>query len=346
MKKVCLFSSDATSLYKKDVFRIMGLQNDFVIHFRYGIEHLSMSLDDFKKLKGQSVLIFFTSGNDLAILAANRTLVNTPLREAEIVDLVDSPDTGLVHVFLKLKGFKKCDFQFTAVQNQPPLKWVSELEVTNEADTTWHERITAIKNQFVNQLFYKIELYNKDHTSIITPEYSPEQTNSFYKLSDESDYIIDVSFFDTAATHSTTSQKLEISSEDKNSLKVNAPQIIDVGARRDNRKYNLYTQSLSTDSAYSYLNFKTIQNAPAAGANANLDNDIQLAFQIDKNKMRAFFFSLYTVIAALSVGYSKLISDKWDLNGSFDFSLFVHSILALSLGLFSFYKLYQLFNKK
>ncbi len=342
MKKIALFSSDATSLYKKDVFRIMGLQNDFVIHFRYGIEHLSMSLDEFIKLKGQSVLIFFTSGNDLTIAAAKRNLVNTPLREAIIVDVVDSPDTGLVHVFLKLQGFKKCDFQFTAVQNQPPLKWVSELELTNEVATTWHERITAIKNQFANQLFYKIELYNKDHTSVITPEYSTEQTNSFYKLSDESDYIIDISFFDTAATQSTTSQQLEISSEDKNSLKVNAPQIIDVGARRDNRKYNLYTQSLSTDSVYSYLNFKTIQN----GASTNLDNDIQLAFQIDKNKMRAFFFSLYTVMAALSVGYSKLISDKWDLNGSFDCSLFFHSLFALSLGLFSFYKLYQLFNKK
>lgn len=342
MKKIALFSSDATSLYKKDVFRIMGLQDEFVIHFRYGIEHLNMCLDEFKKAKGQSVLIFYTNGNDLAVDINARQITNIPLREAEIVDLIDASDTGLVHVYLKLKGFKNCVFQFSVASQQPPNKWVTEIEVTNEIPTSWHERVTALKPYFPNQLFYKIDIFKKDHSKKISPIYSKEQTNSFYKLSDESDYLIDVSYYDTAQIHSPASQKLEISSEDKTSLKINAPHIIDVGARRDNRKYNLYTQSLSSKSSYSYLNFKTVQNIHAK----NLENDIQLAFQIKKNKLRAFWFSLYTVLAAISVGYSKIISDNWDLLGSFDSTLCIHSIFALALGLFSFYKLYQLFNKK
>jgi hypothetical protein len=342
MRKIALFSSDAATLYKKDVFRIMGLQDEFVIHFRYGIEHLSMSLDEFKQAKGQSVLIFYTNGNDLAVDINARQITNIPLREAEIVDVIDASDTGLVHVHLKLKGFENCVFQFPVANQQPPNKWVTEIEVTNENPTTWHERVTALKPYFPNQLFYKIEIFNKEHSEKVSPIYSKEQTNSFYTLSDESDYLIDVSFYDTAQIHSPASQKLEISSEDKTSLKINAPQIIDVGARRDNRKYNLYTQSLSSKSSYSYLNFKTVQNNPAT----ILENDIQLAFQIEKNKLRAFWFSLYTVLAAISVGYSKIISDKWDLLGSFDSTLCIHSFFALALGLFSFYKLYQLFNKK
>lgn len=341
MKKIALFSSDSTTLYKKDVFRIMGLQNEFIMHFRYGIEHLSMTLNELQSQIGSRVLIFFTHGNDLTQPQNPQTVGNIPLREAEIVNIVSSEDTGLVHIYLNLKDFKKCDFSFPDPAFQTPNRWVTEIDISNENQTSWNERVKALKPYFVDQLFYKIDLFDKSHQNKVVPAYSSEQNMSYYELSDESNYLMDIAFFDTSTIHSTTSQKLEISSEDKVSLKINAPQIIDVGARRDNRTYSLYTQSLASQSGYTYLDFKTISTNLT-----NLENDIQLAFEITKNKVRAIYFSLYTILAAISVGYSKLITDKWDINGTWDNHLFFHSLIALAIGFFSFYKLYQLFNKR
>jgi hypothetical protein len=163
MKKIALFSSDSATLYKKDVFRIMGLQDEFVIHFRYGKEHFSMPVDDFKKTDKSSVIIFFTHGNDLSKPQDQRSINNIPLREAEVINVIEKEDTGLVHVYLKLKGFMDCDYTVVKPNDAPPAKWVMEVDATNIVASTWHDRLTAIKSQFVEQLFYKIELFYAKH---------------------------------------------------------------------------------------------------------------------------------------------------------------------------------------
>jgi hypothetical protein len=350
MKKIALFSSDSATLYKKDVFRIMGLQEDFVIHFRYGTEHFSVGVDEVKKAIGHTVIIFFTHGNDLGITDKSlRNITSIPLREAVIVDVTDNADTGLVHIYLQLKGFVDCTYTVPDPAKQPPYFWVSEIESVNIKVSSWHERITALRSQFADQLFYKLELFDQKHAEKISPKYSKEQFSSFYLVEDESSYLLDIAFYDTSSTASETSQKLMYSTEDKDALKFNAPHVLEVGARRDNRTYSLFTQVISSKKGYSYLNFESVNgnvnpaNPPAVVA---LPNDIQLPFQIGKNRSRAFYFSLYTVLAAISVGYSKMISDKWDLKGTFDPVLLLHCIGALAIGLIAFYKLYELFNKK
>ncbi|MCD8739371.1 hypothetical protein LT679_02045 [Mucilaginibacter roseus] len=346
MKRIALFSSDAAALYKKDIFRIMGLQEGFVIHFRYGVEHFSVPLADFKKKIGTDVTIFFAHGNKLNTPIAQRTITNVPLREAQIIAIDEKTDTGLIHVYLKLKGFVNCNFTFVNTNDQPPQKWVLEIDVTNTPSTSWHDRLTAIKSEFVNQLFYKLELFDDQHKKKEEPVYSAKQFSSYYQLEDESQYLLDIAFFDTSPTASENSQKLSISTEDKDALKINAPRLFDVGARRDNRTYSLFTQAIASKEGYSYLNFESLNTDPSAATSGPLPNDIQLPFEISKNKRRSFYFALYTVLAAISVGYSKLVTDKSDIKGTFDLELLCHTLFALAIGLFAFYNLYRLFNKK
>ena len=342
MKKLALFSSDSASLYKKDVFRIMGLQNDFVIHFRYGLEHLALSLPELKKHINETALIFFTYGNDLTKDISLRTVTNVPLREAEVVDIIETQDTGLVHIYLKLKDYIKCDIQFLAPTHQTPNKWASEVNVNNLTQSSWHERLSSIKSQFSDQLFYKIDILDDKSQRYISPYFSKEQSSSYYELKDESSYLLSIAFFDTSATASDSSQQLKISTKDSEAIRLNAPEILDIGARRDNRKYSLFTQAITSKNGYSYLIFESVETS----STGSLKNYIQVPFQIKKNSRRAFWFALYTVLAAISVGYSKLITDKWDLYGSFNWFLFFNCVAAFSFGFFSFFKLYQLYNKK
>ena len=84
MKKICFFSSDARTLYKKDVFRVMALPKGYTIHFRYLFKYVNLALDKIEDFKNRDCVIFFSYGNDLK---NPLPLKNVSLREAIIEDI-------------------------------------------------------------------------------------------------------------------------------------------------------------------------------------------------------------------------------------------------------------------
>ena len=64
MNMICAFSSDSRDLYKADIYRVLSLPKDYLIHFRYKTKYVDdILLHDINKLTGRDVVIFLTTGN-------------------------------------------------------------------------------------------------------------------------------------------------------------------------------------------------------------------------------------------------------------------------------------------
>lgn len=64
MKTIGFFSSDARMLYKVDIFRVLSLPKQSVIHFRYDAKYVAKGIiDDIKKYIGKVGVVFYRIGN-------------------------------------------------------------------------------------------------------------------------------------------------------------------------------------------------------------------------------------------------------------------------------------------
>jgi hypothetical protein len=360
--RICFFSSDAAPLYKRAIFHKMILPNGYVTHFRYEKRHLPENMVDLlKKSKGKEGISFFTVGNDQKIPIGERTTSDIPVRRVKIVNVIDEEETeekktetGLVHVYLELKEFVKCSSNSIHAIPQKPgrSRFVEEIEVANEEVVPWHKKVEELKPHFLGELFYKIEIFNNNGKKTLAPVYSDIRNESHYELMDESEYILEISFFDVLFTeisfdkNSTQdhqhliSQKLIIESEKKSKLQLNIPREIEVGARRDRERYRLNVESIRYKTDFSYLYFR---RSPAYGS---LELDLELPILINKDWKRIFKFSFFTILTGFGGGLGKIALDKIDINGQFDFHLAGLLTLATIFGIFGLFKLYQLFDKK
>jgi hypothetical protein len=348
MKKICFFSSDARPLYTLDVFRAMSYPKGFVIHFRYQPQYVNLDLNGIKK--GQAGVIFFSIGNDLSVPIASRAPINISIRDVTIHSFEEKDDTGLVHFYLQLGDFKKVTLSDKHTALEPPYIFVSELEVVDGPTAKWFEVIDLIKAKFPNQLFYKFQLMEKDGKEL-SPLFNDSEKQSYYDLSDESNYSMEMAFYDSEPSNSNNYHSLMITAKNENLVKVVAPKTIDLHARRDNRKYSIFTQTVSSSEASTYINFEAIlkgngQDSTQKDEDQVSSADTTLKIEVTKNSGRIRWFAFYSVIAAGSLGYSKLLLDKVDLKGSFDFNLAWQFIIPIVLGFLSAYNLYRVFDKK
>ena len=359
MKTICFFSSDATPLYKKGIYDLMALPEGYIIQYRYEKAIVSIDLSNPEKYLGKECYMFFTSGNDLKKNADQRKLNHTILRKATIRFIEFTNDTNLYHFFLELKGFikEKDATDYTKIlqehKNILPLnKFLAEidLEIIN---TDWLNRVDAIKSEFLGDLFFSLSFskrIDENSNQILNPSFHINEKQTQYILEDETEYLINISFFDTSFNelelHTMKSQFLDIRSSNE-ALAVNMPQVIGVGAKKDNNTIKIFTNSLSTRNTNSFLHFKTLSTSGSKSNNErHEENDILIQFKINKNRRHSYLFAFYSVLAAIAVGYGKIVADKYDLNGDFDTNLFLHTIFVLIVGYVSVYNLYRLFNKK
>lgn len=339
MKKICLFSSNARSLYKRDVFRVMALPSGYTIHFRYLAKYVGLDLMKLDSYKEKSCAIFFTWGNELV---NQQTLVNYSLREAIIEDIRKNDDTGLVHFYLKLKDFKEFEIQANQESIAPPTKYVSELDVEEKEVKPWHEIVSNIKSSFKDQLMYKFNLTNDSNTEI-EPKFDKAKCESYYLLEDESSYSLNIAFYDTSEPRENKYQSIKFEQSGE-LLKINAPSIIEIGALRDNKSFNVFTNSLNSANSFTYLNFISEVKNSEESVEENYNVEIQV--QVEKNQNRAIKFATYSILALTCAGFGKILSDYVDINGNFSLRLALFIAITLIFGALSAYKLYTLFNKK
>lgn len=342
MKKICFFSSDSRPLYKKNIYSVLSLPKGYIIHFRYQEKYVDFQKQSMQDLSGKACSIFFTTGNDITIKQEERIVSNISIRNATIKEVNVTEDTGLIHFYLELDDYVDLSIIENQEQIMPPNKFVSELELTSGNKNEWHARVKAIENNFPHQLFYKLNIFNKDENQIILPKYDSREKQSYVSLQDEKKYYLNIAFYHTG--DGSKMQSLEVTFDNK-TVNLNVPSPISIGGLRDNRSYSLYTQALNSKSSNCYIQFNTYYSS-TNNDKVYSEYDSTLLLEIDKNIKRSTQFGFYTLLTALSVAYGKVIADNYSLNGTFDLVLGLHTLAVLGLGFFSAFKLYQLFNKK
>lgn len=344
-KLICFFSSDARPLYKRDVFRALSYPDGFVIHFRYTPNHVDV--DYSASIKGKSGAIFLTSGNDLKKPEDQRQINNIFIRDVTVVDAYHEDDTDLVHFYLQLGAFKDSKLDVN-LASKLPAKFVAEHDVANGNIIQWHQVIKLIKGSFPNELFYKFKINNIENDDNLPIHYDASERQSFYQLTDETTFKLDMAFFDTESSSSNDYHSMRIKSMNDQLLNVSSPDLIKIEGRYDNRTFTVLTKSISSSTIFTYLHFETVTETttPSSQPSVSPQVDTVLKIKVEKNKWRVARFGGWSIVAAISFGYAKLISDKIDLNGSFDWAIAVHLVIAAGLGYLSAFKLYNLFDKK
>jgi hypothetical protein len=340
MKRICFFSSDSRPLYKKDVFRVMALPSGYIVHFRYQFIHVDLDKLKLDSYINKKCMLFFSSGNNLE---NSIKIFNMSLREGIIEDIKKNDDTGLIHFYLKLGDYRDFVIGPNQLDKLPKNKFAAEIEGSEGEIKQWHEIVSNIKGSFRDQLMYKINFTKNNSSQEITPVFNKTESQSYYQLEDESSYALNIAFYDTSDPSENKYQSIKIE-QDGELLKINAPSIIEVGALRDNKSFNVYTNSLNSNNSFTYLDINS-NNKDSINSDDERYN-VEIQIQINKNKNRSLKFAFFSILAILSVGLDKLLTDKIDITGSFNVKLTIGLVVALFLGAFSAYKLYNLFNKK
>ena len=293
-------------------------------------------------------MIFFSIGNDLSIEESKRSVDHVSIRDITVFYVDRSEDTGLVHFYLKLGDFRTVTITEKDTSKLPPNKFVTEIEITESAIAKWYEIIDLIKPSFINQLFYKFQLVDKGKNQVLNPRFNETEKQSFYYLFDETSYGLDMAFYDTEKIDSDNYHSLRIMPLDKELINVVAPEKIEIESRKDNRVYGIVTSTISSSSLFTYLNFETISNINTSGSEQNSMPvvDTTLKIEIAKSKNRTFAFAFFSVLAAFSVGYAKILSDEIKLDGVFSWSLALRFLIPAITGFLAAFQLYRLFDKK
>jgi hypothetical protein len=345
MKKVCFFSSDARPLYKQDVFRAMSYPNGYVIHFRYQQQHVNGGLQELLTKPG---VIFFSMGNDLQVEPKDRVITHASIREVKVHSIETATDTGQIHFYLELGDFKVITLGQNSADIMPPNKFVTELEIVDGPVAQWYQIIDIIKTSFPKQLFYKFQILDKKNRGLLPLSYDKVEKQSFYKLSDEKSYALEMAFYDTESSNSNNYHSLKISAIDDKLLQVVAPATIDLEARRDNRVYSLFTKTVSSSNSFTYINFETLLKTAGSAASTEESSkiDTTLKIQVKKSLNRSLAFALYSLMAALAIGYAKVLTDQVDVHGTFNTNLTLQFVICGLIAATAAFNLYRLFDKK
>ena len=111
-KQILLFSSDATQLYKADIFRCLAAPDCFTIQFRYAKKWVHPDIGrDPGKIRGQSGIVFFVAGNDQTVPIEGLKLKGYSIRFCKIQDAFFDHDTEKIIVVLALGRFIECKIE-------------------------------------------------------------------------------------------------------------------------------------------------------------------------------------------------------------------------------------------
>lgn len=319
MKKICAFSSDSRELYKADIYRALALPNDHVIHFRYKRKYVDDNLfEDLNSLRNKEVIIFFNHKDcDNSTDASN---INTSIRKACICEVINSHETGLIHVYMKLTNF--CNIVIdsgNSVEKMPGTKFFSELDCTEtNSENDWNSRILKVYKNFPDLMFFYLKEIKK-----LKIHFSENEKSSFYKLSQGRKYILSLSL----ANPNNTSSKIEISDSNKE-IMINCINPLESSAQFDDLDVSIATKTLQVNKQSSFLSFKPLQKDKELG---EYMTNIELSSQL--SLWNASIFGGFATV----LGWATLLIKDWPKvdNSNLWISSFLFFIATSSL--FYFY---------
>lgn len=159
MNTLCAFSSDSRELYKADIYRVLALPTDHIVHFRYKKKYVDDNiLSDLRSIKKQKVAIFFTHGNE-EIGSSKNIYTHFSVRWATVSHFEISKETDVFHLYMRLGDF--CNVALdsgNSIEKQVPDKFFSLLSCTEiNSKNNWQSRITVLQEYFPEITFFHLK---------------------------------------------------------------------------------------------------------------------------------------------------------------------------------------------
>lgn len=337
---ICAFSSDSRSLYEADIYRVVNLPSDHVVHFRYKKKYVEDALlgKNFQHY-GKEVLIVYTAGNAIDLDNKDKTIKNLSIRKASIVDFQIDSETEVCHVYMKLGGFVNASISEDNESSvSPPNKFLANLKLENLTERTWKDCIDEIKEYFENKVFTHIqEIRGSRKSDVIKLKYDNVNRISYYELTQGERYHISLA----TGNPDINSCKVQLeSSSDEVEFHCITP--IESSVQYDTQIIPLTIKESSVRASYSTLTFTpTIEELD----DDNKKEEVELKefstlveIRSKQSRLTSFFFGLASafLLAGLGLGRSAIRGEiSWLL-----------CILSLVLVTGSAACLHHFFNKK
>lgn len=336
-KIICAFSSNYRNLYLADIYKVLAMPNDFIIHFRYKKQYISDEIfSSPEKFLNKEVGIFFT---DIDKNSNNAT--NYSIRISKLIKFEYSAATELCHIYLSLGDFANIDISKTNVkENLPTSKYLIELDCHRKPIVpSWFEKINQIKAFFPWLSFYHIKGLKSWKGKTISLKTREDKKSTYYKLTHGEKYLLDLSL----ANPDKHPAKINfVSSSDDVSANINNPIVLT--AQFDDITVPLYLKSLNVNNESSYIAF-----VPEVSEKSDLEaiTEFQANLEVEKGLgfKRAIGFGVLSVFALSSFWVIKDHSDSFDhFSSSLDIDW--HLVLAILILFVSTSYLFSKFNKK
>lgn len=331
---ICAFSSDYRELYKADIYKVLSMPNDFVIHFRYKLKYIEQSiLDNIKANLKKDVIIFYSPNNDLTNVSDNLSIRKAKLVRAEI-----SQDTGLFHAFLKLGDFCNATIDKKTINTKlPSVKFFSKINCSfNQDRHKWFEKVDDLKSHFPNLSFYQIKSIKTVCGINKKVMLRNDKKSSYYKLNHGEKYIAELSI----ANPSETDCKILFKSS-SDDISANLPNPIEVTAYFDDISVPIYLKSLNVSTESSFISF-----TPKNGKKVNSEYSLNIEIEKRIGFKRPILFGIYSLITVLAIWIIKDHSESISYIGNWSWNLNWRLIGASVALLVSSSLLFSQFNKK
>lgn len=303
---IVFFSSDARELYKADIYRAMALPAGYILHFRYPTQYIDRSLlANLKELLDQPGTIFYVSGNDTSLPEKDRQVKLFSIRSVVVRGIMVDQNIDTIHFYLELGDFADVTpHEQTPPEARPPYIFVSKILLTAGTKGTWKERAEAIQADFKPLPFFLIKSVSQ-RSRALSPVYSWDDKSCSFHLSDESEYQVELTFYDPWL--GATGVTVENGSSDVGLL---VPAAHRIGAESDTQVFKLQTRSISSQKLSTYSRLLGVDYIADAQATRKTDFRVSLEWTVIKRWTRIWQFGLLSILAAIGLGLAKLATDN------------------------------------
>ncbi|MFT5839739.1 MAG: hypothetical protein ACI9UT_002246 [Flavobacteriales bacterium] len=329
MDTICAFSSDSRELYKADIYRVLALPKEHILHFRYKAKYVDDNLlQKPKTLKSQKVAIFFTHGNSLN--GTKNSFQHFSVRWATITNTEISAETNVFHVYMKLGDF--CNVKIdsgNSIEKNPPTKFFSKLNCTEiNEESNWESRILAIKDFFPPITFFHLKGIRNSWRPI-TIHYRNSDRSCFYNLSHGDRYIIQLAVSNPNASDT----KIEIS-DSSEEITINCINPFESSIQFDDHDIPISVKTLQVLKQASLLNFKPTQKKNSTDGYEVLgeySTNIELNLKLSLTK--PLIFGFFSTMAFWALLLAKPISSSaiWPSDCTLVFSTLLFYFASSSL---------------
>ncbi|MCK0190848.1 hypothetical protein [Arenibacter sp. F20364] len=323
---ICSYSSDARTLYKADIYKVLSMPKGFIVHFRYKKKYVDDSIvTQLNDYIGKEVIIFYT------LTKENK---NIPIRKAKLVKVEINEETGLFHAYMELDKFTNLELE----KEKPTDKFFTSqnIKFKNE-DINWIDKIEQVKDSFKDMLFYHIKSITDYNGKVIPIKHRKDKKASWYKLSHGKKYFIELSIGNPKESES----KLSFTSSSMD-VTANISNPIEITAQYDDISVPIYIKSLNVSNDSSIISFSptSVDNLINTEYNLNIEISKSIGY------FKPIAFGILTLLAL--VGF-VLVKDGYDsFSRLFSWQSPIDSglVLGVFLLVLSSTLLFYFFNKK